>query len=205
MPRLIHGRKVAQVWVSNNSDPVFESQRVQQWLVGIPIVVVGRGVSTNLPSNRGQISLKVLWPDDGAHAFDAMPGDGSAVNNSSIALLVGAPDFSLFAAGDIEPPAQSEILDSVGQVDIYKVSHHGSAYQYQPLMERLSPALSIISVGAGNSYGHPAPQTLAALARLRSKIYRTDKSGAIAVVARSHQLTVRTSGGTAWWQRVRLG
>ncbi|MEK6648632.1 MAG: ComEC/Rec2 family competence protein, partial [Actinomycetota bacterium] len=107
---LIHGRKVAQVWVSNNSDPVFESQRVQQWLVGIPIVVVGRGVSTNLPSNRGQISLKVLWPDDGAHAFDAMPGDGSAVNNSSIALLVGAPDFSLFAAGDIEPPAQSEIL-----------------------------------------------------------------------------------------------
>lgn len=202
---LTQDRKVAQVWVSNNSEPVFESQRVQQFLAGVPTVVVGRGVSVNLPSNRGQISLKVLWPDGGAHSFEAMPGDGSAVNNSSIALLINAPDFSLFAAGDLEPPAQSEILNSVGRVDIYKVAHHGSAYQYQPLMERLSPALSIISVGAGNSYGHPAPQTLAALARLRSKIYRTDKNGAIAVTARSHRLTVRTSGGLAWWQKVRLG
>lgn len=202
---LVQDRKVAQVWVSSNSEPVFESKRVQQFLAGVPTVVVGRGVSVNLPSNRGQISLKALWPDGGAHSFEAMPGDGSAVNNSSIALLINAPDFSLFAAGDLEPPAQAEILDSVGRVDIYKVAHHGSAYQYQPLMERLSPALSIISVGAGNSYGHPAPQTLAALARLRSKIYRTDKNGAIAVTARSHRLTVRTSGGLAWWQKVRLG
>lgn len=198
-------RKVRQVWISNNSDPVFESQRVRQSLAGVPTVVVGRGVSINLLSSRGQISLKVLWPDGGDHVFESMPGDGSVVNNSSIALLINTPDFSLFAAGDLEPPAQSEILDSVGRVDIYKVAHHGSAYQYQPLLERLSPALSIISVGAGNSYGHPAPQTLAALARLRSKIYRTDKNGAIAVTARSHRLTVRTSGGLAWWQKVRLG
>lgn len=202
---LIHNRKVVQVWVSNNSDPVFESQRVRQWLRGVPIFVAGRGISANLPSNRGQILLKALWPDDGVHAFDALPGDGSAVNNSSVALLVSAPDFSLFAAGDLEPSVQSEILDSVGHVDIYKVSHHGSVYQYQPFTERLSPTLSIISVGVGNSYGHPAAQTLAALVRLRSKIYRTDKNGAIAVVARSHHLTVRTSGGSAWWQKVRLG
>jgi len=202
---LIHGRKVRQVWVSNNAEPIFESQRVTQWLRGVSTVVVARGMSINLSSQRGKISLKVLWPDDGAHSFDVLPGDGSAVNNSSIALLVSAPDFSLFAAGDLEPAVQSEILDSVGHADIYKVSHHGSIYQSVPFMERLSPSLSIISVGAGNTYGHPAPETLATLVRLRSKIYRTDMNGAIAVVARSHHLTVRTSGGGAWWQKVRLG
>jgi competence protein ComEC len=202
---LVHHRKVRQVWVSNNLEPVFESQRVQQWLRGSPMVVVARGMSVTFLSNRGHISLKVLWPDKGAHAFDVLPGDGSAVNNSSIALLISAPDFSLFSGGDLEPPVQLEILDSLGRVDIYKVSHHGSIYQSVTFMERLSPALSIISVGAGNSYGHPAPQTMAALARLQSIIYRTDMSGAIAVVARSHRISVRTSGGGAWWQKVRLG
>jgi len=202
---LIHHRKVRQVWVSNINDPVFESQRVKQWLAPLPFVVVARGMSAHLSSNRGPVSLSVLWPDDGAHAFDVLPGDGSAVNNSSIALLVNAPDFSLFSAGDLEPAVQTEILDSVAPVDIYKVSHHGSVYQSAPLMERLSPALAIISVGAGNTYGHPAPETLAVLARLPSKVYRTDVNGAIAVTARSHRLRVRTSGGSAWWQRVRLG
>ncbi|HEX7404922.1 MAG TPA: ComEC/Rec2 family competence protein [Candidatus Nanopelagicaceae bacterium] len=202
---LIHHRKVRQVWVSNINDPVFESQRVRQWLAPLPLVVVARGMSAHLSSNRGPVSLSVLWPDDAAHAFDVLPGDGSAVNNSSIALLVNAPDFSLFSAGDLEPAVQSEILDSVAPVDIYKVSHHGSVYQSVPFMERLSPALAIISVGAGNTYGHPAPETLAVLARLPSKVYRTDINGAIAVTARSHRLRVRTSGGSGWWQRVRLG
>jgi competence protein ComEC len=202
---LVRHRKVGQVWVSSNVEPVFESQRVQQWLTGLPMEVVARGMSANLASNRGQISIQVLWPDDGAHAFEVLPGDGSAVNNSSIALLIHAPDFSLFSAGDLEPPVQSEILDSVGKVDIYKVSHHGSVYQSVPFTERLAPVLSIISVGADNTYGHPAAKTLAELTRLRSRIYRTDLSGAIAVVARSHRLTVRTGGGSAWWQKVRLG
>jgi competence protein ComEC len=202
---LVQDRKVKQVWISNNNDPIFESQRVRQWLHGIPMVVVSRGMSAKLSSMRGPVSVRVLWPDDGLQAFDVLPGDGSAVNNSSIALLLNTPDFSLFSAGDLEPSAQSEILDSLGGVDIYKVSHHGSVYQSAPFMERLAPAISIISVGAGNTYGHPAVETLSALARLPSKVYRTDKLGAIAVIARSHQFTVRTSGGSAWWQKVRLG
>jgi competence protein ComEC len=201
---LIHNRTVTQAWVSNNNDPIFESQRVGQWLRDVPQVVVTRGMTVMLPSNRGQITLKVLWPDDGRHSFDVLPEDGSAINNSSIAVLVTAPDFTLFSGGDLEPPVQSEILDSVGHVDIYKVCHHGSLYQSLPFMERLSPLLSIISVGVGNSYGHPASATIASLTRLRSNIYRTDTYGSIAVVARLHQFRVRTINGTAWWQKVRL-
>lgn len=201
---LIHNRKVGQVWVSNNNEPQFESSRVFAWLAGVPKVVAVRGTSAQLPGSRGSISIRSLWPDDGTHAFDVLPGDGSAINNSSIAVEITTPDFSLFAAGDLEPSVQSEIRNSVGHVDIYKVSHHGSVYQDLALMERLSPSVSIISVGAGNSYGHPAEQTIAALVRLRSKIYRTDRSGGIAITARNHRLSIHTSAG-AWWQRVRLG
>jgi competence protein ComEC len=201
---LIRGRSVGQVWVSNNAEPAFESQRVSSWLAGVPKVVAVRGTSVNLKSARGPISISSLWPDDGAHAFDLLPGDGSAINNSSVAVLITSPDFSLFAAGDLEPSAQSEILALVGHVDVYKVSHHGSVYQDQAFMDRLSPTVSIISVGAGNSYGHPAAQTIAALVRLRSRIYRTDESGGIAIEARVHHFNIHTSAG-AWWQKVRLG
>ena len=201
---LIRNRTVGQAWVSNNSDPSFESARVVAWLNQVPTVVAVRGTAARLRGSRGWITIASLWPDDGAHAFDVLPGDGSAINNSSVAVEITSADFSLFAAGDLEPNAQSEILGSVGHVDIYKVSHHGSVYQNRALMQRLSPAIAVISVGAGNTYGHPAAQTIAALVRLRSKIYRTDKSGGIAITARAHRFTVHTSAG-AWWQKVRLG
>jgi competence protein ComEC len=201
---LIRGRSVGQVWVSNNAEPVFESQRVHSWLTRVPMVVAVRGTSVKLQSVRGPIEIKSLWPDVGARAFEVLPGDGSAINNSSVAVLITSPDFSLFAAGDLEPRAQSEILASLSHVDVYKVSHHGSVYQDQALMDRLSPTISIISVGAGNSYGHPASQTIAALVRLRSRIYRTDESGGIAITARGHHFNIHTSAG-AWWQKVRLG
>jgi len=201
---VIHGRHVGQVWVTNNAEPIFESARIYGLLQRSRIVIAERGLSTTIQSNRGEISIKVLWPDNSAHAFDVLPGDGSAINNSSLALLINAPDYSLFTAGDIEPPAQAEILNSVGKIDIYKVSHHGSVYQEIAFTERLSPIISIISVGTGNTYGHPAPQTLALLTRLRSTIYRTDTNGAIAVTARQHRFKIRTSTG-AWWQKVRLG
>ncbi len=201
---LLINRHVGQVWVSNDNEPTFESGRVFSWLRRVPRVIALRGTTTTLMSVRGSITVRSLWPDDSSHAFEVLPGDGSAINNSSLALEITSKDFSLFAAGDIEPSAQQEILASVHRVDIYKVSHHGSVYQDRAFLERLSPAISIISVGAGNAYGHPASQTLVALTRLRSKIYRTDKSGAIAVSARAHKVSVRTSAG-AWWQKVRLG
>lgn len=201
---LIHNRSVGQVWVSNNSEPLFESARVASWLGKSAATIATSGLSAKLTSNRGFVAVRVLWPDGGSHAFDVLPGDGSAINNSSVAVEIASPDFSLFAGGDLEPSAQSEILASVGHVDIYKVSHHGSTYQDEAFMARLAPAVSIFSVGAGNSYGHPAPETIAALARLRSKIYRTDTEGGIAITARNHHLNVHTSAG-AWWQKVRLG
>ncbi|GBL31101.1 hypothetical protein EMGBS11_00860 [Actinomycetota bacterium] len=62
-------------------------------------------------------------------------------------------------------------------------------------MAALHPRISIISVGAGNTYGHPAVQTLDALARLGSEVVRTDIDGAIAVQVRNHHFTIRKAKG----------
>ena len=187
LPGLLKRRSVGQVWVSNNTDPIFESARVQSWLKGVPISVVTRGMQSTVSN----VSIKVLWPLTTTQQFASNPGDGSAINNSSIAAMITSADFSLFAAGDLEPPVQEILRADITPVDIYKVCHHGSKYQDPEFMSLLSPAIAMISVGAGNTYGHPAPQTMAALTRLGARVVRTDTDGAIAIAAKNHRLSIK--------------
>jgi competence protein ComEC len=191
LPGAIRNRTVGQVWVSVNSAPLVESAMAQAALKGIEMIKAVRGMSSRV----GPFTINVLWPTLSAISFAEMPGDGSQVNNSSIATLITSAEFSIFAGGDIEPPVQEVLVKDVAPVDIYKVSHHGSRYQDLAFMAALHPRISIISVGAGNTYGHPAVQTLEALARLGSEVVRTDIDGAIAVQVRNHQFTVRRAKG----------
>ena len=96
----------------------------------------------------------------------------------------------------MEPLTQAQIAPLVGRVDIYKVCHHGSKFQDESFTRALSPAISVISVGAGNSYGHPAPETIQSLTRLGSRVLRTDLDGAIAIRANRQRFRIRTSKGT---------
>jgi len=188
---LINSRPVGQVWISNNLEPLSESSPALQLLRGSTIITPQKGMKAQL----GAVSLEVLWPEATINQFAEAPGEGSQVNNSSIALLITTPDWSLFAGGDLEPPAQAQILTSVRKVDIYKVFHHGSKYQELKLMQALSAQIAVISVGAKNSYGHPAPETIAALTGIGMQVVRTDQDGAIAITAKAHHLRVRKSKG----------
>ena len=132
----------------------------------------------------GDIDINVKWP---------LEGSENTPNNSSISAVFSSPDFTLFAGGDLEPLAQSQIRGQIGEVDIYKVSHHGSKFQDPELMQELSPALAVISVGATNTYGHPAPSTISALTDLGAKVLRTDRDGAVAMSARDRQISIQRS------------
>ena len=189
---LVQSRTVGQVWISNNLEPLLESTHSLALIQKSEIVTVQKG----LVSQIAGIQFEVLWPENTTKNFEVLPGEGSQINNSSIAMLITTPDWSVFTAGDLEPPAQHEILGSVRTVDIYKVCHHGSKYQDEQLMSALSAQIAVISVGAKNSYGHPAPETIAALTRLGTQVVRTDLDGAIAITAKAHHLRVRKSKGT---------
>ncbi len=194
---LLSGRKVSSVWISNLDQPKEERDTALLLLGGIPTHQATAGESAEFKSAKGQVKIQVLWPTKLQSSFDAIPGDGSVINNSSIALLITIGDLRIFSGGDLEPQAQAAMLalTKVDPVDIYKVSHHGSAFQFPPLMAALQPKIALISVGAGNNYGHPAPGTLAALKTLGTKTFRTDQDGAISV---DGALKIRTKRDD-WW------
>jgi competence protein ComEC len=191
LPGALNKRTVGQVWVSVNSAPLVESAMAQVALEGVEIIKAVRGMSSRV----GPLTIKVLWPTLSATSFEEMPGEGSQINNSSIATLITSNEFSIFAGGDLEPPVQQILVKDLTPVDIYKVCHHGSRYQDLAFMAALHPRISVISVGVGNTYGHPAVQTLEALTRLGSEVVRTDIDGAIAVQVRKHQFTIRKAKG----------
>lgn len=191
LPGALNKRTVGQVWVSVNSAPLVESAMAQVALEGVEIIKAVRGMSSRV----GPLTIKVLWPTLSATSFEEMPGEGSQINNSSIATLITSNEFSIFAGGDLEPPVQQILVKDVTPVDIYKVCHHGSRYQDLAFMAALHPRISVISVGVGNTYGHPAVQTLEALTRLGSEVVRTDIDGAIAVQVRKHQFTIGKAKG----------
>jgi competence protein ComEC len=128
----------------------------------------------------------VVWPRR------IIEGEGSAPNNASIVMLVDTLGVRLLLLGDVEPPAQRALLTTwaAGPVDVLKVAHHGSAYQSPQLLAAVRPRVALISVGAGNDYGHPARRTLRALRRLGAVVRRTDRDGTVAGVGPAARLRV---------------
>ncbi|MER5322522.1 ComEC/Rec2 family competence protein [Streptosporangium roseum] len=122
-------------------------------------------------------------------------GEGAVVNNASVVVHVRWAAGTALLSGDIETEAQAELLrGGFPPADILKVPHHGSAGHDPGFFAATGARAALISVGADNDYGHPAPSTLARLNRLGVRVYRTDLSGALAVVARAGGLAVIPRG-----------
>ena len=91
--------------------------------------------------------------------------------------------------------AESEALLPLDlpDVDAIKVPHHGSSDPGLPeVLRRLEPELAGIEVGQHNTYGHPAPSTLAALRRARVPTYRTDRDGTVTLTVDRGEMRVET-------------
>ena len=122
----------------------------------------------------GRLVLRVLWPPRSA-------GPAALTNARSLILLARWRRFRLLLTGDAE--AELAPVDP-GPVDVLKVAHHGSEDAgLERLLAEAEPELAVISVGADNPYGHPAPPTLAALGAARVPVMRTDLDGEITIAA----------------------
>ncbi len=156
----------------------------------VPITVAGAGERRRV----GQLEWRVLGPP--AMTSSGVGDGGSAPNNASVIMLVRVAGVRLLLSGDAEPEEEDAILatGTALRVDVLKEPHHGSAAIDPEFLADTRAAVSLISVGADNNYGHPAPQTLAMLRQLGMSIYRTDQDGDIAIVVQNGGLVIVTSG-----------
>jgi competence protein ComEC len=61
-------------------------------------------------------------------------------------------------------------------------------------LQAVQPLVAVVSVGAGNEYHHPDPQTLARLERMGTRVFRTDRDGPIALESDGDKIEVFVQG-----------
>lgn len=118
------------------------------------------------------------------------------LNNYSIVCKLKYGNNSFVFAGDAESLSEGEILAK--QLDIsanvLKVGHHGSnSSTSQGFLNKINPQYAIISVGQGNSYGHPNQDTLSKLNNKGIKTFRTDTQGTIIATSNGQNITFNTN------------
>lgn len=115
------------------------------------------------------------------------------VNNSSLVLRLDYYKSSFLFTGDIEEEIENDLLQKGEnlQADVLKVAHHGSnSSSKENFIKNVDPEIGIISVGEGNTFGHPSPNTLEQLKKVIPYLYRTDKNGAIEISTNGNWIKV---------------
>ncbi|MGH3011820.1 MAG: DNA internalization-related competence protein ComEC/Rec2 [Gaiellaceae bacterium] len=165
--------------VSEDEEAALASARERQ----VPVMKARAGRSFGV----GALRVRILWPEG-----DAPPSDDP--NNHAVVLLASYGEIDALLTADAEGNVTMPIRPP--PVEILKVAHHGSADPFLPqLLELVRPRIAVVSVGAGNEYGHPTPSTLAALeSRSGLRVYRTDRDGPVTIETDGEGLSVVAEG-----------
>lgn len=163
------------------SAPVYESEPYQAFLrevaaQGVPVYMAEASEDFTL----GDTAIDVLYP------FEPTTGDAMEdMNDASVVMKVSEGGHSVLLTGDAQVAEEDELLARGVDVtaDVLKAGHHGSHTSSGfDFVEAVAPQLMVISVGQGNSYGHPHQETLDTAAALEVSVLRTDLDGRIDLV-----------------------
>lgn len=171
---------------------------------GVWVVNPKEGMSLRL----GLIYLDILSPND-----ELLSRLTAVDEDSNLAKYVGIKETNLYSVvyklsfkkfsglflGDISPEISDSLSagSAVEGVNYIKVPHHGSTNGLtQNLLEKIvstggSSTIGVISVGAKNQWGFPAPVILQMLAKYNIKVYRTDQMGDVEVVTDGEKYWVK--------------
>ncbi len=119
--------------------------------------------------------------------------DGGDTNNTSIVLKITYGSTAFLFTGDAEREVEQAILNRGANLSatVLKVGHHGSdTSTTYPFLREIMPEYAIISVGKGNSYGHPTDNNLSRLRDADVTVYRTDLNGDIYVTSDGHAVSI---------------
>jgi beta-lactamase superfamily II metal-dependent hydrolase len=156
----------------------------------------------------GGVSIKCVATAGKVLSYGAVAGASGSENDLSIGWVMSYGTFQYFTGGDLGgensayADSETPLASVVGDVDVLKVNHHGSAYSTnQMFVNALKPEAAIILVGDGNSYSHPVQSILTRLVNAKCYVYQTETGtggtiptgkGAVA----NDNIVVTTEGGS---------
>ncbi len=149
-----------------------------------------QGISLTVPSIGDSFylgSAQVTFLSDGQGFTDT--------NDMSLVVRVDCGSTSFLFTGDAEWNAEHALLANGQrlQATVLKVGHHGSETSTcYAFLREIMPQYAVISVGKGNTYGHPAESTLSRLRDADVVVFRTDEQGTIICRSDGRNVTFET-------------
>jgi len=148
--------------------------------------------------NVGGLAVRFFAPSrpviliDGPDAWaESGPPTGDELNSASLVAVLSAGSIDVLLPGD----AEADVLQAypLPPVDIIVVPHHGSRGSVSgSLLEELGAKAACISVGKGNSFGHPDASALSILQTAVGCVLRTDQAGWVSCILNSDQVALAT-------------
>ena len=132
-----------------------------------------------------RVTIEVLAPP-----VATLPATISSRNDAALVLLLRIGERRILLPADIERPGEQWLVASGLDLraDALVVPHHGSTtWSTREFLDAVQPRVAVVSVGARNPYGHPAPEVLARHGGVQ--VLRTDESG---------DITLRSDGSRLW-------
>ncbi len=182
---------------------VMESLEVDALASSLP---AGHPLNALAPASRG-CAAGESWQWDGVRFEFLHPSPASAAarrNNLSCVLRITAAGRSVLLTGDIERPAEQELLSrGVGRTDVVLVPHHGSrSSSSREFIAAVSPTWAVVPVGYRSRFGHPSAEVLERYRAAGAQLLRTDADGAVHIRLAA-QIDIRTQRqlrGRYWLQ-----
>ena len=171
MPAILRNFRPRELWVSVDSNSVaYRSLLAEAKELGITV----RHLHAGDHRDWGGVQVSVLAPEVG------YTNPGEPVNDDSLVLRLQYERSSALLEGDAEAASEREMMAEgrVSAVTLLKVGHHGSRTSTtQEFLHAAAPKDAVISVGRGNTFGHPRYEVIERIAEARTKLYRTDEFG----------------------------
>ncbi len=151
-------------------------------------VVLRRGMVRQLGAG---VVVEVLHPD---------VVDGRGVNDASVVLRLRFGATAVLFTGDIERAAEQALLVDGDRLrsDVLKVPHHGSATSSTvSWLAAVAPRVAVVSSGAGNRFGFPAPEVVRRLRAAGATVRNTAEHGAVRVISDGRDIQVTSMQSSA--------
>jgi competence protein ComEC len=196
MPAILEDFHPRELWVSvEPNSPLFRALLAEASRRGITVRHLHAG---DKPGWGGGVAVSVLGPRPG------YVNHGAPKNDDSLVLEMEYGRASVLLEGDAERPSEDSML-AAGQihpVTLLKAGHHGSKTSSNPeFLAAAAPADAVISVGLGNTFGHPRREVIERFAEAHTRLFRTDKFGLTQfLLTPDGQIRVQTGAGTAFAQ-----
>lgn len=159
------------------------------------VAIKNKGLTVTTPKvgdnyTLGNATFSILAPNSASY---------NDLNNYSVVLKLVYGNNSFLFTGDAEDISENEMLNKNLNLkaDVLKLGHHGSdSSTSQAFLNAVNPKYAVVSVGKGNSYGHPTQTVMNRLKAKNIKTYRTDESGTIIATSDGIDITFNVAPGS---------